>query len=202
VLGLLLTGNEVRQVSLMGSDESGEPEVAMPERTRVPVIEPVLIGMLPLIACGASLYFAARQWGGVFIQNLSPDSGLAQSLPTSVGGFFGTLRAMITLAEQMLSAIVSTNLLHWRNALFLYLAICLTVRMAPINGNHRGAIGATLLAGLLIALISSLIGTPEKLVANSWPILGFAVGMLMLLMLASLVASGVIGLIRVLAKSR
>ena len=200
VLGLLITGNEVKNTSLMGDDDSGNPRSEAPEQARIPVIEPVLIALLPLVACGVSLWFAARTWGGPLLGNLQERVQLSTSLPTSLGGCWDMLRNAVTLAEAMLLAIVNSNWLQWQTALFLYLAICLTVRMAPLNGNRRGAIGAILLAGLLVAIGSSVIGTPEKLVANSWPILTFAVAMLLLMLIATLIVVGLIRLGRLLMK--
>ena len=74
--------------------------------------------------------------------------------------------------------------------------------MAPFEGNRRGALGAILLAAVLISIISSLIPPARAFVAeSSWPILSFAVGMLLFLLLFSLLVRGVVGLIRVLAKN-
>ncbi len=198
VLGLLITGNSVRNTMLMSDDEEGDPQTDPPEKTKIPVVGPILVGLLPLVACGACLYLAAHYWGGNVLGHLAGDFRVPE-LPRSIAGIWDLLRGSVTLIEQMLNAIVSSDLMNWSTALFLYLAICLTVRMAPFDGHRRGAIGAILLAGVLIALVSSLSGQTDRLVASSWPILSFSVAMLLFLLLVSLLISGLVGLIRILA---
>jgi hypothetical protein len=200
VLGLLVTGNSVRNTSLMGDDEKGEPTTDQPERQRIPVIGPILVGLLPLVACAACLYVAAISIGrNVSIERLSAD--LPQALPLTLAGMWELLRTTLSVSENMLDGILGSNLMNWANLLFLYLAICLTVRMTPFEGNRRGAIGAILLSGLVIALLASAISSVEGAVRSSWPVLSFTVGMLLFLLLVSLVISGVVGLIRILARN-
>ena len=200
VLGLLITGNPVHNTKLMGDDEAGEPTADAPEKQRIPVVGPVLVGLLPLLACGGCLYLAAATLGrNMLVQDASPD--LPQTLPLTLAGFWGLLRTSITVTEDMLNAILHSDLLRWANVLFLYLAVCLTVRMAPFEGSHRGAIGAILLSGLIIGLVGSSVSALERAVLSSWPILNFAVGMLLFLLLVSLLVSGAVGLVRILARN-
>ncbi|MFQ5807335.1 MAG: hypothetical protein ACE5I3_12885 [Phycisphaerae bacterium] len=200
VLGLLITGNSVRNTSLMGDDEKGEPTTDSPDRQRIPVIGPVLVGLLPLVACAACLYLAARTLGReMLVEGASPE--LPQALPLTLAGLWELLRTSITVTENMLNAILSSDLMNWANVLFLYLAVCLTVRMAPFEGNRRGAIGAILLSGLVIGLVASLVSAVEGAVRSSWPILNFAVGVLLFLLLVSLLMSGLVGLVRILARN-
>jgi hypothetical protein len=205
VMGLLVTGNSVKNTQLMGDDEKGDPKSATPDRVRLPVAGPIIIGLLPLVACAVCLWFAARYWGWSVIQGLNAEEvrgGLARTLPTSVPAFWDFLRGAITLMERMLDGVLRSDLPNWSTILFLYLAICLTVRMAPFEGNRRGAIGAVLLSGLVIGLLGSLIpAVRETLAASgpSWLILSFAVAALLFLLLISLLAAGVVGIVRILA---
>ena len=73
--------------------------------------------------------------------------------------------------------------------------------MTPFEGNRRGAIGAILLSGLVIAIIASFASPVENAVLTSWTVLNFAVGMLLFLLIVSLLISGVVGLIRLLARN-
>ena len=198
VLGLLVTGNPVRNTKLMGDDESGEPTSDTPDKQRIPIIGPIVIGLLPLVACGCCLYLVAMLWGGELVISTG---GVEQELPLTLGGIWNLLRDSITLVEGIVNAILQSHLLSWATVLFLYLAVCLTVRMAPFEGNRRGAIGAIVLAGIVIAIIDSLPIGAGSMVLTSWPILSFAVAMLLFLLLLSLFVAGVVGLIRILAKS-
>jgi hypothetical protein len=73
--------------------------------------------------------------------------------------------------------------------------------MTPFEGNRRGAIVAILLAGLVIGLLGSFVPPLERAVTSSWEILNFAVGVLLFLLLVSLLISGVVGLVRILARN-
>ena len=201
VLGLLITGNSVSNTKLMGDDEKGEPTSDTPEKQRIPVIGSVLVGLLPLVACAACLYLAAATFGRGVVADEGGAFELPQALPLSLPALWGLLRTSITVTENLLSAILDSDLKNWATALFLYLAVCLTVRMTPFEGNRRGAIGAILLSGLVIGLLASLASPVEGAVRSSWPILNFAVGMLLFLLLVSLLVSGVVGLIRILARN-
>lgn len=205
VLGLLLSGNAVKNTALMGDDEEGDPKSETPEQQRLPIIGPILVGLLPLVACAVGLYVAARLWGGSVLGGMAQGDAyqLPQVLPLTLAGLWDLMRGGVTLIEGMLNAIIHSNLPNWSTVLFLYLAVCLTVRMAPFEGNQRGAIGAIVLAAIIIAVLASLIpGARAFIEDTSWPILSFAVGMLLFLLLFSLLVHGVIGFIKILANNR
>jgi len=204
VLGLLLSGNSVKNTKLMGDDEKGEPKSDTPEQQRLPIIGPILVGLLPLVACAACLYGAAHFWGERIVGNVAANAGsqVPQTLPTTLTGMWDLLRGGISLAEHLLAAIITSDLPNWPTLLFLYLAVCLTVRMAPFEGNRRGAIGAIVLAALVIAVLGSLSPAVRNAVLSSWPVLSFAVGMLLLLLLVSLLVRGVVGFIRILVTNK
>lgn len=200
VLGLLVTGNSVQNTRLMGDDEAGEPQSTTPTEQRIPVIGPIIVGLLPLLACGTCLYIAAVLWGDPILVSFVTDSpGAEAALPLSLGGVWALLRDSITLVERLVEAIGRSDLMRWSSLLFLYLAVCLTVRMAPFEDNRRGAIGAILLAGVVIWIVGALSRVADESVRSSWPILSFAVAMLLLLLLVSLAVTGLVGLVRILA---
>ena len=126
---------------------------------------------------------------------------LPSALPLTLAAMWDLLRASITASQNMLDAILLSDRANWTNWLFLYLAVCLTVRMTPFEGNRRGAVVAILLSGLVIGLLASFIPPVERAVLSSWEVLSFAVGMLVFLLLVSLLVSGVVGLVRILARN-
>ena len=67
-----------------------------------------------------------------------------------------------------------------------------------MEGNLRGAIGATVLLGLLAALVGSLFPAGREAIVSGWPILSFSVTALLLLLLISLVMRGIVGLAKLL----
>jgi len=201
VLGLLVTGNPVRNTALMGDDESGEPQSDTPERQRIPILGSVVVGLLPLLACAVGIYLAAHLWGRSILQPAVEGGAVVvwDRLPLSLAGFWNLLRDSITVTENMLDTILASDLSNWRTLLFLYLAVCLTVRMTPFEGNRRGAIGAILLSGLVVAVVSAVWPSMQDFLRSSWPLLSFAVGMLLFLLVVSLIVTGVVGLVRILA---
>ena len=205
VLGLLLSGNSVQHITLMGDDDKGEPQADSAEAPRLPIVGPILVGLLPLVACAACLYGAAQFWGSTILAGVAgtPAQQLPQILPTTLPGLWELLRDCITLTEVQFNAILHSDLPNPRTALFIYLAVCLTVRMAPFAGNRRGALGAAFLAALLVSAAGSLVPAVRTFIqVSTWPVLSFAVGMLLFLLLVSLLVRGVIGLILILTKNR
>lgn len=204
VLGLLLSGSSVKNTALMGDDEKGDPKSETPDTQRLPIVGPILVGLLPLVACAVCLGVATHLWGGSVLGGDAAAAGmqLPQALPTTLGGVWDLLRGSVDLMEQLLSAILTSDLPNWPTVLFLYLAVCLTVRMAPFKGNRQGAIGAIFLAAIVISVLASLVPAVREFVeVSSWPILSFAVGMLLFLLLVSLVISGLVGFVRILARN-
>jgi hypothetical protein len=201
VLGLLLSGSSVRNTALMGDDQEGAPKSDAPEDGRLPIFGPILVGLLPLVACAACLYVAAEYWGRSVIAGGSVATQLPQQLPITLAGVWDLLRGTVTLVENMLNGIIRSDLPNWPTALFLYLAVCLTVRMAPFENNRRGAIGAIFLASIAIAVLASIMPAAREVILSSWPILSFAVGMLLFLLMVSLLVTGVVGFVRILARN-
>lgn len=204
VLGLLVTGNSVQNTALMTDDEQGQPQSQTPETPRLPIIGPILIGLLPLVACSACLYAAARLWGTPVVGGLDGRTPLdvPRCLPTTLSAVWELLRGSVTLMESLLNAIRRSDLSQWRTLLFLYLAVCLTVRMTPFQGNRRGAIAAILLAGLTIGVLGTAISPFEGLIEQSWPVLSFAVGMLLFLLTVSLLVTGLVELVKIMVKNQ
>ncbi len=201
VLGLLVTGNPVSNTMLMSDDEKGDPKAAAPDRPRLPIIGPILIGLLPLVACAGGLYASARMLGGSVFSKLGGSAmALPQDLPTTPAAVWALLHSVVDSMQTISDAVGRSDLSYWPTLLFLYLAVCLTVRMAPFEGNQRGAIGAIALTGVVVAILAAVIGPRMRdFVLASWQILSFAVAVLLILLLASLAVRGLVGLVRLLA---
>ncbi|MHC4234588.1 MAG: hypothetical protein ACYSUQ_05685 [Planctomycetota bacterium] len=155
VLGLLVTGATVTNTTLYKDDDSGAPEMTNDPKPRIPVIGSLIIGMLPLLSCAVAIFFVIRYLGGQIAAEMSGQA-VAQTLPTSLAGFWQLLRDQIGLVEAVVAAARAADWHRWEVWLFVYLVICLTVRMAPFPGTLRGSLGATVVLGLVAALIVSL----------------------------------------------
>lgn len=199
VFGLLITGNEVRRASLIGDSDTGEPTSDPPDKHKIPVLGSIVVGLLPIVACAGGLYAAKSLWGAALFERAA-GVRVTQTVPTTLDGVWDLLRQSITAMEGLLDAILGSDLANWETLLFVYLALCLTVRMAPLERNRRGAIVAIVLAAGVIWLIGLITSQAAGVVEAAWPIVSFAVALLLLMLLITLLVTGLVGLVRVLRK--
>ncbi len=197
VLGLLVTGATVSNTTLFKNDESGAPETTPNPEPRIPVVGPVVIGMLPLLACATAIYLVAKYLGGPVMANMLAQP-VGPVLPTTLSGSWQLFRDLITLVESLVSAVNLADFAVWQTWLFLYLLACLAIRSAPFPGYLRGSLGAILILGIGAATAASLFDVADPRVQDAWSVLNLTVAALLLLLLISLVIRGVVGLIQVL----
>jgi hypothetical protein len=200
VVGLLVTGGTVENTALITDDESGEPQTGGEVKPRIPVVGPVVIAMLPLLACGVAIYAVSQYLGRDILNSMSRET-VWRELPVTLSAVWAMLRDSITLVERLVDATLSSQLADYRTWVFLYLAVCLTVRMAPLPGTLRGAIGAIFVLGVMLTLLDLISSAPDgssRVLERSWPLITFSAATLLFLLLASLVVRGGFGLVRVL----
>lgn len=200
VLGLLVTGGTVNNTTLIKDDDSGEPQTGKDAKPRIPVIGTILIAMLPMLACGGAIYAVSQYLGQDILGRMERES-VPRQLPTVVSAVWQMLRECVTLVEHLVDATRASQFDNWHTWAFVYLVVCLTVRMAPLPGTLRGAIGAIFVLGVVAALAGmawpSKDGAPG-LLDRAWPLLTFSVASLLFLLLVSLTVRGVFGLVKIL----
>jgi len=201
VLGLLITGGTVNNTSLIKDDESGEPQTDSDNQTRIPVVGTIIIALLPMVGCAVAIYWAARYFGMDILAGMVTSGDAQLALPTSLPLFFGAMRECVDLVERFLQVLQSSNLTEWRTALFLYLVVCLTVRMAPLTGNIRGSLGAIFIFGVLAFLVGQISTEAGDSLQSAWPLVAFCVAVLLFLLLASLLIKGLVNLIQTISKN-
>jgi len=196
VLGLLVTGATVKTTTLY-KDNSGDPETTTHPKSRIPVIGPVMIGMLPLLACGSTVFFVARYLSGPILAGL-PQNFVSLDLPTTLPGVFDLIRGLISLVESLVAAVLAADFHDWKTGVFVYLLVCLTLRMAPFEGTLRGSLAAIILLGLGTAAVTSLFDLADPRVQTGQSILTLTVAALLFLLFASLLIRGTVGLVQLL----
>lgn len=196
VLGLLVTGATVTNTSLYG-DDSGSPETTRHPNPKIPIVGPVIIGLLPLLACATSIYFVAQWLGRPVLAKMSLTI-VGPALPTTLAGFWQFLHDQLTLTESMVSAVARADWGIWQTWLFAYLVICLTVRIAPFPGNLRGALSAVVVLGIIAAAVSSLLDVTDPYTQNTWAMMNLTAAVLLSLLLFSLLIRGGVGLVRLI----
>ena len=177
-----------------------EPCTSGPQ-PKMPLMGPIIAAVIPLLLVGAVLYLLILQLGAPILGQLSQIQ-VAKDLPWSLSGFWEQLRSLVTLSEKTLDAVWHTPLTgsvkdvqptdSWQSLLFVYLMICLTIRLAPFPGNVRGHLIAVAALGAGAALAGTVTPRLEQLLTAGWPLLSFTVGWLLLLMIVSLLAKAVV----------
>ena len=198
VLGLLITGATVRNNSLLGND-SWDPETTTDPKPRIPVVGPIIIGMLPLMACGTAVLLVVQYVGGSVLARVRIEAVTAV-LPTTLGGGWQLLRDLISLAESFVSAMLRADWTSWDTWLFAYLLTCLTIRMAPFPGTMRGSLGATVVLGIAATAVGSLFATIHAQVPTAWSLLNLTVAAAIVLLLLSLLVRAVTSLARLFTR--
>lgn len=218
VLGCLLSGATVKDVSLVPrgrekkdeqkdkkkDEEAQKRESAPPVRggfpkPKLPVIGHIFMGLIPIFAAGVCIWAASAALGHPILTHV--EASLPQTLPTTTEGWWALPNELIAIVRKTWESLTvgrwTDFQAHWKTILFVYLSVCLIVRMAPIRGNLRGAAGAMLLLGG-VAIGVELIhkGATTPMLEKSWMLLTFTVGMLLLLLTFSLLALALVGLLR------
>ena len=149
------------------------------------------------MACGFSIHVVLLTIGQQVL--VAPEeSSAAASLPLSFGSLWDLLRSSIAVAEWVTGTVLNSDFGEWQSWLFVYLITCLSVRMAPMPGTHRGAIGAVMLIGIIVILIGRYSPSPEASIQAVWSLLNFTVGSLLCLLMISLMVRGGVGLFHII----
>lgn len=199
VLGLFVTGGTVEGTTLISDDQSAEPKQTVSPKSRIPVAGPLIVGVLPLVMCSAGIFLSVRLLGGPTVGDLVSGE-VARALPLGVAAFWDLLRHQIDLMEQMLIVASRAGQADWRAWLFMYLTICLTVRMAPLPGNLRGALGAIAALGVITFLTGLVFEPTHSFVERGWGMLSLTATTLLLLLLFSALIRGGVALAQVLIR--
>jgi hypothetical protein len=129
-----------------------------------------------------------------------PATQISPELPRSLAAFWEQLRSLVTLCEKTLEAVRHSDVVPWQMTLFVYMMICLTVRLAPWPGNLKGHMLAVILISMVAVLAGTLTPRLELAIHAAWPQLCLTVGWLLLLLLISLVAKAVVASARTIIR--
>ena len=198
VLGLLITGATVSNTALYNVEQAWEPQTTADPKPRIPVIGPVVIGLLPLMACAAAIIVVTHFLGGAFLRRV-PANLVGPGLPASLGGWWQLARDQITLTESFVAAVLGADWSSWRTWLFLYLLTCLTIRTAPFPGTLRGALVAIVILGVATAAATSVFAGAGSRVQAGWSALALAVATALSLLLITLLLRGGVSLVKLFA---
>lgn len=214
IFGCLITGAEVKHAKLISSEQNAKggrrgsngASQATEATPKLKVVGPTIAAIMAIVGCMAAIVIVHALLGGPvieqFIESNTADGEsamLAQSIPTSWSAFWSSLRGQIDLVRRMCETWGLADWLNWRVGLFVYLAVCLSIRLAPVSRPVRPTLGAAIAISALIALAGAMSSSFEGLVTDLWPLLTYVWASLLLVLMLVLLASGVASLVNVLA---
>ena len=212
IFGSLITGGEVRRAKLIGSGQGRGGGTAAGTETapKLKVIGPVLAALAAIVACMAAIVVVHALLGEPVIKEFLTGEGplpgtpqmLPKVLPTSWDALWETLGGQISLLRRMAETLGRAHWLDWRVPLFVYLSLCLSIRLAPVSRPMRPTLGAAAAVAVLIAVAGLISDTFKNLVVDLWPLLTYVWSSLLFLLALTLLIRGVIHLVGVLTGKR
>lgn len=192
-LGVLLTGGTVERLSLVEC----EAPTTEPGNNRWLRLRHLVSALLPIVACAAAITMLVKSLGLAAARGmLAPRA--ATRLPTSLAGAWGFLRETVDLLQASLAATIRCNVFDWRFWVFLYLLICLALRLAPSRSQFRAALLGLLTLGFAMALLGLIAPGANDWLRRGWPVLSLVVATNLLLLVLTLLARGLLELVHVL----
>ncbi len=217
IFGSLITGGEVRRAKLMdggrggsgrgGKSSPGSAGEAEPTTETAPKLRhvgPIVAAFMSVLACGAGIVVVHSLLGEPVTEQFTEGRtlGLAErlrELPDSTGAFWEQFACQINLLHRMAATWTELDWKDWRVPLFVYLATCLTIRLAPVRRPLRSTLAAVIVLAGIIALVGVIWKQFDSLVDNLWPLVMYVWASLLFLLWVSLIARGGVGLVRALA---
>jgi hypothetical protein len=220
IFGSLITGGEVRRAKLMGGKEDAGRESRWHKESKAdaePTVEtapklrffgPVVAAFVSLLACGAGIVLAHVLLGKPVINQFASDldtyalTARLKQLPRNTGQFWDQLKYQLDLLRRMAETWRELNWLNWCVPLFVYLATCLAIRLAPVGRPLRATLVAMVAAVGNIALIGLIWKRFYGVMDDIWPLVMYVWASLLFLLAVSLVIRGALGLVHALLEKQ
>jgi len=208
IFGCLITGGEIRRAKLIEMPTAkagkGDAEPSTDASPGLKVIGPVLASLLAVVACVAAILVARKALGARVIEQFAIDNGLfsaglPQSLPMSWNEFWLQVDDQVILLRHICETYGSREWFDWRGVLFVYLGLCLSVRLSPVTRPMRPTLAAVVVIAAVIAIVGLVWPRFSGLMLDIWPLLAYIWASLLLLLVVTLLINGIVALVRVLA---
>jgi hypothetical protein len=207
IFGCLITGGEVRRAKLMAqsgdSADDGEPTAELSGGLKY--IGPILAALVAIIACVVAVIGAHKLLGGPVVGQFVTGDGLLslaalpKELPTSWDLFWDQISRQVTLLRRMCETWSGLDWLDWRVPLFVYVSLCLAVRLSPTGRPVRPTLAAAALIAAVIAAVGLIWPGLSSIVQDVWPLLTYLWASLLLVLVITGLALGLAYLIRIIA---
>jgi hypothetical protein len=210
IVGCLITGGEVDQAKLMdggsGSRKKSSSKSEPKSKRRLRTAGSVLAILVSILACAGGILVVHHLLGRHVTDQLgsiwSSSGELPEDLPMTWPAFWGQLSHLVHMQRQACEALPRLEWTRWEVVLFVYLSMCLAIRLTPMRGSARQKLAAVLLIAGIVAVVAGLVPQSREAVQTVWPLLTYVWTSLLTVLLASLVLCGAITVIRVVAGTR
>ncbi len=208
IFGCLITGGEIRRAKLIPPREGveGEGEPTAEAAAGLKFVGPIIASLLTIVACGGAILAAHALLGEPLIEQfhvgakrLLPLAALPQELPTSWDGLWAQVGKQVSLLRRMCETWGRAEWTNWRVPLFVYLSLCLSIRLSPVRRPVRPTLGAVVAIAGAIALIGVIWRRFDGLMKDIWPLLTYIWASLLFMLVVTLLLRGVVAIVRILA---
>ena len=205
IFGCLITGGEIRHAKILPGKPDGrthdDGQPGTEAAPRLKLIGPVVASAFAIVACAAAILVVHALLGEPVIAEfagggLATAEQLPKALPTSWDGFWDQAKDQAELLKRMCEALADVRWANWRVPLFVYLALCLSIRLAPTGKPVRPTLAAAVALAALIALIAAVSTRFRGLIEELWPLLTYVWTSLLAVLVVTLLATGVAALVR------
>lgn len=215
IFGCLITGGEIRRSKIMPGEGGDGGSPATDAQPKLKFLGPVVAATIATAACGLAILLSYSLLDKPVISDflgdgkirpveLAPKAFPGKEAVDSVRGgwnvFWDVVGHQVYILKRMAETLGQLKWKDWHVPVFLYLSVCLAVRLS--NGSRP--LRPTLLAGILIAGIIALIGTistkfSDLMSADIWPLLTYVWALLLFLLVLALALTGLVALIKSIA---
>jgi len=210
IFGCLITGGEVRRARIVpdpaaagkaGND--GEPTTEASARLKY--AGPILAALISIIACAAAILVVHSLLGGPVMGRFSTAGGLLAhaslptALPTSWDMLWDQITGQVVLLKRMCETWAGADWLDWRVGLFIYVSLCLAIKLSPTGRALRPTLAAAVAASVIVALVGLVWPRFSGLIQDIWPLLTYVWASLLTVLVVTLIIRGLVALVCVLA---
>ncbi len=213
IFGSLITGGEIRKAKIIDDSKAAAGAAAAPvtEATpRLKFIGPAVASLLAIVACGAAIVAADVYLGQPVIEPFTkaiqepPSTELAIELTPANGQGYWQLCwdqavQQIHLLQRTCETWGKLTWNDWHIPLFVYLAACLSIRLAPARRDVRAMLAAVLIVAGGIAIAGNVSPQFNSLMVTLWPLVTYVWASLLFLLAATLLIRGLHALLMILA---
>ena len=217
IFGCLITGGEVRRAKLIGAAGNAgrgksAPSASEPTTEAAPKLRhigPIVAAFCCIVACAVGIIVAHALLGEPVITTfvngegfLAAAAALPKALPATASGFWDQIHAHVDLIRRAAAACTELDWLDWRVPLFVYLATCLSIRLAPVSRSLRATLGAVVALAAIIAVVGLIWQRFDRLMDSLWPLVTYVWSSLLLLLMLTLIARGIVSLVQALLEKK